>query len=65
MDKKNIKELKRQNIPPEPEESNQNCALIALRFPHDGNVLKRRFLKTEKIQVLKFLYNILIKIIRL
>jgi len=51
IEKKTKKERKKQGIPPEPEESNPNAAIIGLRYPHDGNVLKRRFLKTEKIQV--------------
>jgi len=51
IDKKSKKETKREVIPLEPEESNPNSTLIGLRFPHDGNVLKRRFLKTDKIQV--------------
>jgi hypothetical protein len=53
INKKTNKEKKREGLPPEPEESNPNVTLIGLRNPHDGNVLKRRFLKTEKIQVIK------------
>lgn len=53
MNKKTKKERKREGLPPEPEESNPNVTLIGLRYPHDGNVLKRRFFKTEKIQVNK------------
>ncbi len=52
LDKQSRKELKRQSLPSEPDESDQNSALIGLRFPHDGNILKRRFLKSDKIQVM-------------
>lgn len=51
MEKKTKREFKKQSLPMEPDESNTNSALIALRFPHDGNILTRRFLKTDKIQV--------------
>ena len=55
LDRKGIKEIKRKNLPLEPEESNPNSSLIGLRNPHDGNILKRRYLKTDKIQVFYFL----------
>ena len=50
---------KKKKIPTEPDENNSNSTLIALRFPHTGNLIKRRFLKTEKIQVKykMFTYN--------
>ena len=51
MNKKTNKERKREGLPREPEESNPNSTLIGLRYPHDGNVLKRRLLKTDRIQV--------------
>ena len=51
INKKTNKERKREGLPIEPEESNPNSTLIGLRNPHDGNILKRRFLKTEKIHV--------------
>jgi len=54
MNKKTKKERKREGLPAEPEESNPNSTLIGLRCPHDGNVLKRRFLKNEKIQVIDY-----------
>lgn len=55
MEKKKIKENKKIRIPIEPEENNPDSTLIGLRNPHDGNIIKRRFLKTEKIQVKKFI----------
>lgn len=51
IDIKFRKEMKRKNLPQEPDESNPDSALIGLRFPHDGTILKRRLLKTDKIQV--------------
>jgi len=54
------KEMKKKNLPLEPEENNPNSLIIALRYPHDGNLLKRRFLKNEKIQVLYMIKHIYI-----
>lgn len=51
LEKKTKIEKKKQIIPPEPQEGDTDSTLIGLRYPHDGNVLKRRFLKTDKIQV--------------
>lgn len=51
MEKNKNKELRKSVLPIEPEENNPDCALIALRCPL-GNTFKRRFLKTDKIQVL-------------
>lgn len=51
MLKKYKKDNIKKHIPPEPAENDPNVALIGLRYPHDGNILKRRFLKTEKIEV--------------
>lgn len=56
--KKIEKAHKKKRLPPEPADGDPNAALIALRYPHDGNILKRRLLKTEKIQV-----SLLIKLI--
>lgn len=47
------KVFKKKCLPPEPEEDNPNSTLIGLRYPHSGDIIKRRFLKTEKIQVKK------------
>ena len=52
IEKNKQKENKKRPLPEEPNENNPDSALIALRCPHDGSLLKRRFLKTEKIQVL-------------
>jgi len=57
LDKLSKKEIKRQSLPQEPDEKNANSALIALRFPHDGNILKRRFFKSDKIQVILKIIN--------
>ena len=51
MEKNKKKEQKKKVLPDEPAENNPDSALIALRCPHDGSLLKRRFLKTDKIQV--------------
>ena len=52
MEKNKKKEQKKKVVlPDEPAENNPDSALIALRCPHDGSLLKRRFLKTDKIQV--------------
>jgi hypothetical protein len=51
MERNKMKELKKTVLPPEPAENHPDITLIALRYPHDGNLLKRRFLKTDKIQV--------------
>ncbi len=59
IDKKKKKETKKQCIPIEADENNPNAAIIGLRYPHDGNVLKRRFLKTEKIQAINLFLLIL------
>jgi hypothetical protein len=53
---------KKRPLPNEPAENNPDSTLIALRSPHDGSLLKRRFLKTEKIQVDKLINNYYITI---
>lgn len=47
-----LKEEKLKTLPSEPVEGDPNASLIILRYPHSEERAERRFLKTEKIQVL-------------
>ena len=49
--KKENAEVARQNLPPEPEAENESAIQISFRMPTGGTV-ERRFLKTDKIQLL-------------
>ena len=45
-------EISKQLLPEEPNEDNPNVSKIVLRYPDGGKTIERRFLKTDKINVL-------------
>ena len=49
----------KENLNIEPDEDNENCTEIIIRYPNSGKRASRRFLKEEKIQ---YLYNYLISL---
>lgn len=49
---KKLKEEKLNSLPPEPTSDNSDSTLIIFRYPHSEQRRERRFMKTDKIQVL-------------
>ena len=47
-------EIKKQTLPPEPDENNPNKTTIVFRYPDGSQSKERRFLKTDKVQLLYF-----------
>ena len=47
-------EIKKQTLPPEPDENNPNKTTIVFRYPDGSQSKERRFLKTDKVQILYF-----------
>ena len=47
-------EIKKQTLPPEPDENDPNKTTIVFRYPDGSQSKERRFLKTDKVQLLYF-----------
>jgi hypothetical protein len=51
-EKKEIAESVKQNLPEEPSEDNKDACTVQFRLPDGSKTIQRRFLKTERIQML-------------